>query len=321
MKIIILGAAGFIGTNLALKLFEDHHELLLVDEKKEYFNDNPVSGCEKVTTAAIDYTTMDGLDIIMRNSDIVYHLISTTNPTTSNKNINNEISVNISYSTKILDACVKEKVKRVIFISSGGTVYGKGQCPLSETDSTDPITTYGIQKLAIEKLLYLYSYIYGLDYRIVRLSNPYGPYQRPDGKLGAVTTFTYKAINRAEIKVYGDGSVVRDYIYIDDAVNAIMNITFRDCEYKLYNVGSGVGTSLNELLTLLAEVVGETLTITYSGNRSVDLKENYLSIERYENEIGRIVHTDLKDGIKKTADFLCEYIFMKNSREGELIIE
>lgn len=316
MKITILGAAGFIGTNLALKLLEDNHDLLLIDEKEEYFVNNPVSCCEGVTTAAIDYTTLYGLDKLIQDSDIIYHLISTTNPTTSNKNINDEISVNISDSIKILDVCVKAKVKRVIFISSGGTVYGKGQCPLSETDSTDPITSYGIQKLAIEKLLFLYNHIYGLDYRIVRLSNPYGPYQRPNGKLGAVTTFTYQAINDAEIKVYGDGSVVRDYIYIDDAVNAIINITFRDCEYKLYNVGSGVGISLNELLALIAEVVGETLTITYSGNRSVDLKENYLNVERYENEMGRIVHTDLKNGIKKTADFLREHIFNEVREES-----
>lgn len=309
MKITILGAAGFIGTNLALKLLEDNKELLLIDEKEEFFANNPASRCEGVITAAIDYTSLDGLDKFVQGTDIVYHLISTTNPTTSNKNINNEISVNISDSIKILDACVKANVKRVIFISSGGTVYGKGQCPLSETDSTNPITTYGIQKLAIEKLLYLYNYLYGLDYRIVRLSNPYGPYQRPNGKLGAVTTFTYKAINGMEIKVYGDGSVIRDYIYIDDAINAIINITFRDCKHKLYNVGSGVGTSLNELLALIAEAVDETLTTVYSENRSVDLKENYLNVERYEGEMDRIVHTNLREGIKKTANFLREHIF------------
>ena len=119
-------------------------------------------------------------------------------------------------------------MKKIIFISSGGTIYGEGKCPLSEEAPTNPITTYGIQKLTIEKIIYLYSYIHGIDYRIVRMANPYGPYQRPNGKLGAVTTFTYKALKNEMIEIYGDGTNVRDYIYIDDAIAAIINVAMKD---------------------------------------------------------------------------------------------
>ena len=124
-----------------------------------------------------------------------------------------------------LYVCIRCGVKKVVFVSSGGTVYGKEvDCPLKEKTATNPISSYGVQKITIEKLLYLYRYMYGLDYRIIRLANPYGPYQRPNGVLGAVTTFTYKALKGDEITVYGDGSVVRDFIYIDDAIRAIMKI-------------------------------------------------------------------------------------------------
>lgn len=110
-----------------------------------------------------------------------------------------------------------------------GQVYGKEvDCPLKEKTATNPISSYGVQKVTIEKLLYLYRYMYGLDYRIIRLANPYGPYQRPNGVLGAVTTFTYKALKGDKIVVYGDGSVVRDFIYIDDAIRAIMKIVRRE---------------------------------------------------------------------------------------------
>ena len=173
----------------------------------------------------------------MRNSDLndntdfeklvegqeeVYHLLSTTVPSTSNQMIETELRENVLLTVKLLEACVNQGVKKIVFFSSGGTVYGKeSACPLNEDTPTNPITSYGIQKITIEKLLYLYSYIYGIDYRIIRLANPYGPYQKPNGVLGAVTTFTYKAIKGEEIQVYGDGSVVRDFIYIEDAIRTL----------------------------------------------------------------------------------------------------
>lgn len=151
--------------------------------------------------------------------------MSTTVPTTSNQHISQELVSNVIFSANLFEACIRCDVKKVVFVSSGGTVYGKEvDCPLKEKTATNPISSYGVQKITIEKLLYLYRYMYGLDYRIIRLANPYGPYQRPNGVLGAVTTFTYKALKGDEITVYGDGSVVRDFIYIDDAIRAIMKI-------------------------------------------------------------------------------------------------
>ena len=222
MNILILGAAGFIGTNITIKLAENKaNKITLVDKRKDYF-----SNIEKFHFLNIEIkeSSLDeNMDFsILRDQEVVYHLVSTNAPTTSNQHIGQDIQSNVVFSSNLFDACVKNCVRKVIFISSGGTVYGKeSACPISENTPTNPISSYGVQKLAIEKLLYLYNYMYGLDYRIIRLANPYGPYQRPNGVLGAVTTFTYKALKGDEIIVYGDGSVVRDFIYIDDAVRAI----------------------------------------------------------------------------------------------------
>lgn len=146
--------------------------------------------------------------------------------------------------------------------------------------------------------------MYNLDYRIIRLSNPYGPYQRPNGIQGAVTTFTYRALKNEKIVVYGDGSVVRDFIYIEDAIKAILNIVNMESEHRIFNIGCGYGTSIKEVLETIRCVLGKELDILYMSQRKVDVPENYLDISRYENCYGRLNATSLQDGIQLTVEFL-----------------
>lgn len=302
MNVIILGAAGFIGTNLAIKI-KNYNTLKLVDKKIEYFqseikNQNFILE-ESNTDNDTDYVSL------LKGQDVVYHLISSTFPSNSNQNISQELSLNVVNMANILDACIINGVKKIIFISSGGTVYGKDvQCPISEDTPTNPITSYGIQKVTIEKLLYLYNYMYGLDYRVIRLANPYGPYQRPNGVLGVVTTFTYKAIKNEVIQVYGDGSVIRDFIYIDDAINAILKISNGFCNFKTYNIGCGYGTSIKSLINAIENALKTKLKVYYQVARQVDVPVNYLDISRYESEFGNLNPISLKEGIQRTADFM-----------------
>lgn len=303
MNILILGAAGFIGTNLGIELAKNiSNEIKLVDKNKLYFNSDVMSNNVKIIESSLDMN-MDYS--ILKHSDVVYHLVSTNVPTTSNQHISQDIEANVLFSSHLFDACVKYGVKKVVFISSGGTVYGKeSACPLSEETPTNPISSYGIQKITIEKLLYLYNYMYGLDYRIIRLANPYGPYQRPNGILGAVTTFTYKALKGDEITVYGDGSVIRDFIYIDDAVRGILNIVKGDNKHHTFNLGCGYGTSINGVLEAVKSAIGCDLNVVYKARRSVDVPINYLDISRYEKYYGKLNPVPLVDGIKKTAEFM-----------------
>ena len=304
MNILIAGAAGFIGTNLALALIADPaNTVTLADAKLEYFTCPLLQENPNVHLKQMDVKNND-FDLLVAQQDIVFHLVSTTNPSSSNNHIEAELDDNIAFSTRLLEACVAQDVKKIIFISSGGTVYGNTVCPINEDASTNPISAYGIQKLTIEKIFQLYHYLHGIDYNIIRLANPYGPYQRPNGKLGALTTFTYKAIHNEPIHVYGDGSVGRDYIYIGDAVDAIIKISLGSPQHHLYNVGSGMGTSINDLLQLLRDTLDVDVPVVYEDKRSVDLAQNYLDIHRYENEYGPLVSTTLSEGIRKTADFL-----------------
>lgn len=306
MKVILLGAAGFLGTNLVIELAKDkNNEITIVDRKLEYFKPLEKMNISGLNMVQSDFDIDDDYKDLVCDQDVVYHLVSTTVPTTSNQAISEELKGNVILSANILDACVHQNVKKVVFLSSGGTVYGKeSKCPIDEKTPTNPITSYGVQKVTIEKLLYLYNYMYGLDYRIIRLSNPYGKYQRPNGVLGAVTTFTYKALTGQEINVYGDGSVIRDFIYIDDAVKGIQKIVNGNDRHHTFNLGCGYGTSINQVLETIEKVLDVELNVKYTKGRKVDVPVNYLNIDRFEKAYGSLNPISLEEGIKKTAEFM-----------------
>lgn len=312
MNIIILGAAGFIGTNLVKKLAEEEqNKITLVDANESFFEDIKKMKLQNINVVISQLDENADYASLLAGQDVVYHLVSTTVPTTSNQQVSQELVKNVVMTSVMLEACVACDVKKIVFVSSGGTVYGKeANCPLKEDTATNPITSYGVQKVTIEKLLYLYRHMYGLDYRIIRLANPYGPYQRPNGILGAVTTFTYKALVNDKITVYGDGSVIRDFIYIDDAIRAIDNIVNKQGTHRTYNLGCGYGTSINDVLNCVQSTLDCKIDIEYKAARQVDVPINYLDISRYEEDYGKLEPISLEEGIKQTAVFMKEYYRM-----------
>lgn len=334
--ILILGAAGFIGTNLTLKLLQEGKALVLFDREGAVYPDAVMRAAAR-GQARLAYGSFSGqkaeplckaenagaegpgaaltggdaavrgwLDSLpmLAEVDTVYHLISTTCPTNSNRNVAQEMEENLISTVHFLDACVYAGVKKIVFLSSGGTVYGKlhtGIC--REEEEAFPITSYGVQKLAIEKMLYLYYEMHGLDYRIVRLSNPYGPYQRPNGVQGVVSTFTYRALHDQPIEVFGDGTVVRDYIYIEDAVEGILKIANGKGRYRLYNLGRGEGATVLNVIDAIAEVLGKRPEVVFRPGRPVDVPVNVLDVTRFEQDFGMFSRTPLREGIRRLADF------------------
>ncbi len=304
-NILILGGTGFIGINLALCLLEDPENIVTIFGMHPEGVPAELQGHPRAALVQGNFNIEYDFNKLVQGQEMVFHLISTTVPATSNQNIAKEIIDNIEVTSYLLEACAKNMVKKIIFISSGGTVYGiTGHEQIQEGMPTNPITSYGMQKLSIEKLLYLYFCIYGLEYRIIRLSNPYGPYQRATGIQGVVASFLSNVLRQKEVMVYGDGSVIRDYIYIDDVVNAILNISCQDTKYRLYNVGSGVGTSLNEMIKYVEQVCNRKAEIKYIEKRKVDVPVNILDVSRYENEFGACSNVDLIEGLRRTEEFM-----------------
>lgn len=304
-RILILGASGFIGTNLTLRLLSEQNRLTLFDRPGALYPDaiRQAAAAGRVRFYEGDFARTD-LSAALAETETVYHLISTTCPANSNRDVAMEMEENLIATIRFLDACVAADVKKVVFLSSGGTVYGKHHTGICrEQEEAFPITSYGVQKLAIEKMLYLYHEMHGLDYRIVRLSNPYGPYQRPDGVQGVVTTFTWRAIQGLPILVYGDGSVVRDYIYIDDAVEGILRIAKRDSGHRLYNLGRGEGRSVRDVIAAIGEVLGKEPEVTYLPGRPVDVPVNVLDISRFRQDFGPFDPICLTEGIRRLTEF------------------
>jgi UDP-glucose 4-epimerase len=219
-------------------------------------------------------------------TDFVFHLACSTYPSTSNLDAAFDLESNLVGSVRMIQTAVKCRVRRLIFISSGGTVYGlPRQNPIPENHPTEPICSYGIHKLAIEKYLYLFRALKDLDSLVLRVSNMYGDCQNLERPLGAVSHFTHRAVNGQPIEIWGDGSVRRDYVHVDDVVSALLkSIPYQGSE-RLFNIGSGRSVSLNQLLDLIRRRVDTQIVVKYLSPRSFDVQENVLDIGRAATEL------------------------------------
>lgn len=313
MRSLVLGGSGFIGSHLVERLLEGGHEARVYDRGSNPFRE---------TSPEVEYVEGEfGDRALVREAvegvDTVFHFISTTLPKTSNDDPVYDVRTNLVDTVRLLECCVEAGARKVVFSSSGGTVYGPPRsAPITEEHPTDPITSYGIVKLAIEKYLNLFHLQHGLDYAALRISNPYGPGQNPSGQQGAVTVFLNRIRTGEPITVWGDGSVVRDYLYISDLARALALAAEAQTESKVFNIGSGRGVSVNELLEVMAAVVGESLDVEYLPARSLDVPLSVLDVSRAREELGWSAGTDLAEGVARTWEWLSALPEAVVRREG-----
>jgi UDP-glucose 4-epimerase len=189
-------------------------------------------------------------------------------------------------------------------VSSGGTVYGLPDAiPTPETAPTDPIGAYGVGKLSIEKYLAVYERLHGLDYRILRVTNPYGPFQVPAKNQGLVAAIISKALRREGNEIWGDGSVIRDYIFIDDVVDALIAAAGDESRERIFNIGSGVGRSVREVLAAIELALGEKLDVSWKQGRAADVPASVVAIERARDLMGWAPRTPLDSGLAQTIQW------------------
>jgi UDP-glucose 4-epimerase len=296
MNCLVLGGNGFIGSHLVDQLLAEGHKVRVFDKNEEYYR-KPI--------ASVDYQYGDfgnrGLLMeALANVDIVFHLISTTLPKTSNDDPAFDVQSNVIETLFLLEQCITQKVKKIIFISSGGTVYGKPSVlPIPENSPTDPECSYGITKLAIEKYLYLYWFLHRLDYCVLRLANAYGERQRPTATQGVIPVFLERALRNHEIVVWGDGSVIRDYVYVTDIASALLKALTYSGDMKVFNIGSGQKYSLKEVIQLIERVTGQPLKVKYTEGRSFDVPINVLDVSRAKRYLNWTPTVSLFEGITR----------------------
>lgn len=303
-KCLILGGGGFIGSNLVEGLLENGYEVRVFD-KKDFSKKNVEEFLHKIEIFEGDFSNEVDLSNALQGIKYVYHLVSTTIPANSVLNPIYDIESNVVPSIRLLNLCIEKQIKKVIFISSGGTVYGiPNEIPIRETHHCNPISSYGIVKRTIENYFQYYNKLHELDYCVFRVSNPYGIRQNPFGIQGVIPVFLNKIINSETLEIWGTGDVVRDYIYISDVVSVLIKSIEIDTPERVYNLGSGVGVSINELLETFKKLFSSKIDIRYLNKRDFDVPINILDIKLLNNRFNHVQQVSLENGLKMLYKYL-----------------
>lgn len=295
MTCLVIGGTGFIGRHLCKTLLQSgaavrslsrrgrpENAHLQVDYRRGCLSD------EKVLREAV------------RGCSIVWHLASSTLPGSSLAEGITALHEEVAATLRLCEIAVEEGVERLIFASSGGTVYGvTSAAQISENHPTNPISAYGVQKLAIEKYLYLFENLNGFKSYVLRLGNPFGEDQDWHKPFGAIANFANRATRDLPIVIWGDGSVVRDYFHVDDLGDAFLRIARYDGPERIFNIGSGAGTSVKELLSIIQELFPRRVDISYDESRRIDVPYNVLDIAKAKSELGWTPRIPLKEGIRR----------------------
>ena len=300
MKYLVLGGKGFIGSHLVKALINDGHSVRVFDRNASESEEMS----ENIEYISGDFTDIFAIAEALTGIDVVYHLISTTVPSTSNLDMVNDIETNLVSTLRLLKTMVSVGVNKIVFLSSGGTVYGNPKMnPIPETHPLNPICSYGIVKVAIEKYLFLFNQLHGVEYNILRVSNPYGANQQHYGVQGVIPTFLLKALRNEPITIWGDGTIERDYIYINDLVCASVKAG-KEMFNDVFNVGSGVLTSINEIINTIEEVSNLKLKLNNLPQRNFDVQSISLDCLYAKTKFDWTPRCGLNEGILENWEWL-----------------
>lgn len=296
MRALVIGGNGFIGSGLVVRLRAEGVAVRVLDLGLPR-NDVSWDGVEFVHGSLADGSI---LPQVLAGVDVVYHLASTTVPGTSNLDPAADVQGNLVATLGLLQAMRAAGVRRIVYFSSGGAVYGNTDVDrVNESQPLHPVSSYGVVKAAIEHYLHMYRELGELDPIVLRPSNPYGPRQSTAGVQGAVGTFLALAARGEPIRIWGDGEVVRDYLFIDDLVELAARAGLAPGT-GTYNVGSGSGHSLNELCRLIAAVSGRTLDVRHEPARNFDVRRIVLDNSAARERFGWTPQIPLLEGIERT---------------------
>ena len=290
--------SGFIGKGLVRQLISQGYMINVLDHN---VCPDEFSGKTKWVTG--EFADNDNLKNILDGSEVAYHLISSTVPGDDTVDPIKELSENIFSTIAFLEMCKKCNVKRIVFVSSS-SVYGlQSTMPISEGAETNPISSHGIQKLTIEKYLLLYQFLYGIDIRIIRLSNPYGPGQSLSGRQGFVAIAIGHMVKNEPVLLRDSGRPIRDFIYIDDVSRALALAGIVENGPSILNIGSGKGYSLKQVMELLKEITGNHVLTVPGELRKADIAESVLDVSLAQSDLTFESQFSMHDGLVRTLQY------------------
>jgi len=301
VRVLVTGGAGFIGSNIIDALISAGHEIAIIDNlstgKEE--NINP-----EASFFHIDITDFEALEGIFQNfkPEIVFHVAAQIDLRKSIEEPSFDAEVNVVGSVNLFSLCVQDGVKRIIFSSTGGALYGEREkIPANENSSIEPLSPYGVSKYCTEQYLNYFKRLYGIERVILRYGNVYGPRQDPFGEAGVIAIFTNKILNGETLTVYGDGNQTRDYIFIEDVVRA--NLLSIEGKEGIYNIGTNVETSVNHIIELFSKILEKDIKPIYTQPRKGEVYRISLNTEKAKMELGFEVKFTFEEGLRKTIQW------------------
>jgi UDP-glucose 4-epimerase len=301
MNILVTGGAGFIGSSIADAYINAGHSVIIIDNMstgvRDFIN-------KKAVFYEMDIRSPEISEVFKKHSiEIVNHHAAQIDLRKSVENPFLDIETNVIGSVNLIENALRNGVKKVIFASTGGAIYGEHDYfPADEEHPARPYAPYGINKLTIEKYLFYYNHVFGLDYVVFRYANIYGPRQNPHGECGVIAIFTEKILKKVEPLINGDGEQTRDYVYIDDVVNANV-LALQTLKPSLYNIGTSVETSVNYIFRKLNEYAGTNFSEKHGPPKKGEQLRSVLSYKKIEQELGWKPAVNMEEGLKKTVDY------------------
>lgn len=296
-KALVIGANGFLGSHLTDRLVREGHEVTAFDR----FSSGKISfSASEAKLVAGDFLALEDVREAITGKDLVFHFLSTSTPASSEIDSLYDLKTNVEGTVQLLDVCVQNKIKKFYFASTGGAIYGDvhGEL-LNENLRCDPVSPYAIGKLTIEKYLKYYARAHGIESVIFRISNPYGPGVSPNKKQGLIPITLRNVIAGKPAVQFGDGEMVRDYIFVDDLMQMIIQIVQGRPNHSLYNLGSGLGLSVRQVFDEIKNVTKASFPILEMPQPETYVSRAVLDISRYANEFELPEFTTLNKGLQK----------------------
>lgn len=301
MKVLVTGGAGFIGSHLVDRLIMEGHEAIIVD--------NLATGKRRNINRAARFYKMDiqswRLERVFRSErpNVVMHLAAQMDVRKSVEDPMFDAQVNVLGTLNVLQQSVKHGVRKVVFSSSGGAIYGDQEIyPAPETHVTKPLSPYGLSKLCGEQYLSYFQRVSGLQAVSLRYANVYGPRQDPEGEAGVVAIFIQKMLNNEQAVINGNGRQTRDFVFVDDVVEANLAMIGQDTQ-GTYNVGTGVETSINDLFRILVQHSGANCKEIHGPAKKGEQARSVIDSTKLRQEVSWEPKADLSEGLKKTVEY------------------
>ncbi|HEY6474559.1 MAG TPA: GDP-mannose 4,6-dehydratase [Acidimicrobiales bacterium] len=311
MRTLVTGGAGFIGSNLVDRLLAEGHEVDVVDDfstgSLSNLSEARGSGGRALTIHHLDITAPGVVELMARRRpQLVFHLAAQIDVRVSVAQPAFDAAVNIIGSLHILEGARQAEAERVVFAASGGTLYGDPapeDLPLRESHPQQPLSPYGVAKKSVMDYLVAYRQLHALEFCALALGNVYGPRQDPHGEAGVVAIFAERILRGEPVTVFGDGEQTRDYVFVDDVVDAFVRAASRGGGLTC-NIGTGTETSVNELLATMAAQGGVDVSPVFAPARPGELLRSCLDIERAAIQLGWRPWTELDEGTRAVLEFV-----------------